>query len=334
MADAGTHAELMARRGLYHRLMAAQATGAPPAADQIPGLESGAVDGERADARDDGRREGAGAVDIVPSRDLGWARVISHPARDGAAVPGAARPDLRPGRRPRGRADRGGRALGPGGARGEAGPALGRVARRPAGGGPGSGRPPLAGVMARPRSRLPAPRRHAPGLLPQARCPRPRVPDAPAVGRSGRRGHPRHRVHRVLLRSYRDPGGGGGAGADGGAGRPHRARLVAGRGRAALPAVCRAVAGGGPAAHRPAGVAGARGVGRAQRARRRRRAGAGRAGRVPARARRGARPSRRGRASTSGRACRSCATSRGRAHCRRWRPGSPASPSSRPAPRW
>jgi ATP-binding cassette subfamily B protein len=76
VAEGGTHAELMARRGLYHRLMAAQATGAPPAADQIPGLESGAGDGERAGARDDGRGEGAGAVDIVPSRNLGWARVI------------------------------------------------------------------------------------------------------------------------------------------------------------------------------------------------------------------------------------------------------------------
>ncbi len=76
VADSGTHAELMARRGLYHRLMAGQVQGAPPAVDQIHGFASGAGDGERVDARDDGSGAGPHIADIVASRDLGWARVI------------------------------------------------------------------------------------------------------------------------------------------------------------------------------------------------------------------------------------------------------------------
>src|SRR5262245_4310461 len=72
VVESGPHAELMARRGLYHRLMAGQAADGPPSGDAIPGLEpetvAGAVREERVGAKV--------AAGDVKARDLGWPRVI------------------------------------------------------------------------------------------------------------------------------------------------------------------------------------------------------------------------------------------------------------------
>ena len=143
--------------------------------------------------------------------------------------------------------------------------------------------------------------------------------------RSARGGHPRHRADRVLLRPHHHPGPGRGAGARGGARHPRRLRLADGGGGAAVPGLRGAEPGAGPRAHRPPERARPRSVRRAERARGRLGAGPGRDRGVPAGGAPRARRSPRGRRPTRRRGCPSSRTSRGRPRCRTWPPAWAAS---------
>ena len=316
VAETGTHAELMARRGAYHRLMAAQAQDGARRRGRASGWPSGSTSSRRTRPRrsrpDSRRRRGAaapGTEGVILAQGMGWPRLIrvllglvqGYRGQLAATfVLGVARVVA---------------LIGVGVlsalvvTRVKMGQPFGALARGARRGGAARGPPALDRIVARPRHGLPAAHRHAPRHVPEARRPGARLSDAPPHGRPRGRRHPRHRADRVLLRPHHHAGL---------RRRPRprrRARHALGlrlAARPGAPAVPRSTPRSRPSwrgrAHRSAGLAGARDGGRSECPRRRLGAGARRDRRLPARAGAGRGVRRQGAATTWRCACRSSAT--------------------------